>query len=71
MKKAFCFSCCAYRSFDVYSTMEKVTIRGVEFSYSEKRAYCTSCGEQVYVPKINDANVQAREDAFREQGDAR
>lgn len=40
-------------------------IRGISFSYVEQTAYCSECGEEVYVPEINDLNVIAREDAYR------
>ncbi len=65
MKTAYCFNCDAPQSFETMSSRETATVRGITFSYVEKRAFCSVCREEVYVPEINDENVQAREDAYR------
>jgi len=64
-KEVFCIECGDYKQFAVKTTREEITVRGVTFSYLEQSAYCSECGEEVYVPEINDINVQAREDAYR------
>lgn len=63
---AFCIACGAKKTYTVKSRREDITVRGTCFSYVEQTAYCESCGEEVYIPEINDLNVQAREDAYRE-----
>lgn len=65
-KTAFCVECGKKKAYTVISRREKITIRGTEFTYVEQTAYCADCKEEVYVPEINDQNVQAREDAYRE-----
>ena len=65
MENVFCISCAADRAYYVRSSREEITVRGISFSYVEKRAYCVECGDEVYVPVLIDENVQAREDAYR------
>lgn len=57
---AFCLECRSKQLYTVQSSREKLIVRGTEFEYTELRAFCTSCGEEVYVPEINDANCDAR-----------
>ena len=64
-KEVFCIECGDYKTFTIKTTREEITVRGVTFSYLEQTAYCSECGEEIYVPEINDINVQAREDAYR------
>ena len=64
-KVAYCIACGEDVPYKVITTRETITIRGITFSYLEQSAYCAKCGEALYVPELNDENVQAREDAFR------
>ena len=64
-KEVFCIECGDYKPFTVKTTREEITVRGITFSYLEQTAYCSECGDEVYVPELNDINVQAREDAYR------
>lgn len=62
---AFCLNCGGEENYRVHSCRAEATIRGITFSYVKSRAHCAVCGEEVYIPIINDLNAQAREDAFR------
>ena len=62
---AFCIECGCEKPYAIKCTRETITIRGLTFSYVEMQAYCRCCGEPVYVPEVNDANVQARENGYR------
>lgn len=64
-KKAYCIHCGEMREYKLKTSREETTVRGTTFSYLENTAFCTECGEEVYIPEINDMNVQAREDAYR------
>ena len=64
-KPAFCIGCGKKTKYIVKSSREEITIRGVTFTYVEQCAYCADCGEEVYVPEINDRNADAREEAYR------
>lgn len=61
---AFCADCNQKVTYKVDSRDIELTIRGTSFKYSEKFAVCAICGEEIYVPEINDANVAAREAAY-------
>lgn len=62
---AICIECGCKTAYTLKSTLEELTVRGVTFKYVEHSAYCTQCGEEVYVAEINDENVQSREDGYR------
>ena len=63
-KKAYCINCDKKQSYYIIKFSQKVTVRGTTFYYLETKAYCSECGEEIYVPEINDINVQARKDAY-------
>lgn len=62
---AFCVNCGCGRDYKVVSVRTEATVRGITFSFVENRAICAECGNEIYVPALNDENVQAREDAYR------
>ena len=62
---AFCIACDEEVEYTVFAERVETVIRGVKISYVEVAAKCPVCGEEIYVPEINDANVQSREDAYR------
>ena len=61
----FCIQCGKDVVYTVCAKRVETIIRDVKISYVELTAKCPVCGEEVYVPEINDANVQSREDAYR------
>lgn len=63
---AFCINCDCRRKYKKEIEEVTVTVRGLCFSYAETKAVCENCNEELYVPEINDINVQARENAYRE-----
>lgn len=62
---SFCISCGRRQRYWVKTNPECLVVRGVEFNYAKQIAYCVECGVEVYVPEINDANAQNRENAYR------
>ena len=62
---AFCITCDEDVEYTMFAERVETVIRGEKISYVEVAAICPFCGEEIYVPEINDANVQAREDAYR------
>lgn len=62
---AFCIECGEKRPYRVSSSRDTIMVKGITFSYIEMQAFCTECGAPVYVPEINDANVEAREEGYR------
>ena len=61
----FCINCGQECTYSEKTIQKNVFVRGLLFSYPERCAFCTACGEEVYVPAINDANVQSREVAYK------
>lgn len=62
---AFCTNCACHRQYALTSSKSKNEVRGTSFEYVEHIAHCTECGKELYIAEINDANVQAQEDAYR------
>lgn len=59
-----CMNCCKGVTYSLKAEKVKDTIRGVEFEYVELKAICDGCGEEIYVPAINDWNCLSRENGF-------
>lgn len=51
-------------SIDVYPS--RITVRDITFDCDNIHAFCRKCGSEVYVPEINDMNVEIREKAYFE-----
>ena len=68
-RTAFCLECGCTRSYTLQYSRERITVKGIEFVYTEIHAVCETCGSEIYVPEINDANVDAREDGYRKAAD--
>lgn len=66
-KLAFCEECrddVEYRIKDVQLTGK---IKGKEYHYLGKEARCVNCNAPVYVPEINDFNLDALYDVYRQE----
>ena len=63
----FCIYCNKMVGYDTDVAKVNLTIRGVNFSYDEKIAFCEECGDEVYVAAYNDMNVDAREKAYKNE----
>lgn len=62
---SYCVNCNEKTEYEVRPQRINMTVRGVDFSYIKQQAYCKKCGEEVYVPDINDINVSSRKEACR------
>lgn len=65
MSTAFCITCGCNQSVKKDFKRVETEVRGIRISYVEARAICEECGEELYMPEVNDKNVHAREDAYR------
>lgn len=63
--RAFCANCGSKMPYSVVSNRIELTIKGTTFGCIEQEAHCVECNEEVYVPEINDYNVESRETAYR------
>lgn len=62
---AFCINCGCKNKYMEAAAEADSEANGVKFSYVEALALCKECGDELYVPDINDRNVQSREEAYR------
>lgn len=66
-EKVFCEEC----RHDVLYTLEKKqlegTLKGEKYSYKGKVAHCAECGTEIYTAEVNDYNLNALYDVYREK----
>lgn len=63
----FCVNCNKMVGYDTDIAKVNLTIRGINFNYDEKVAFCEECGNEVYVAAYNDINVDSRERAYNNE----
>lgn len=56
---AFCIDCDKHQHYRVEKRRISGLVRGVRFEHDELYAGCVGCGSELYIPKINDLNVDA------------
>ena len=64
-KTAFCIACDEDGEYTMFTERVETVVHGAKIRYVEVAAKCPVCEEDLYVPEINDVNVQARGDAYR------
>ena len=60
----FCPYCGTERDYKVWSNFAHLVVRGKHIGYQELSGICEVCGHELYVPWINDTNVERREQAY-------
>ncbi|MDD2402260.1 MAG: DUF4065 domain-containing protein [Clostridia bacterium] len=66
-RKVFCEECRNDVAFTVNGKEMEGTIKGEKYSYIGKEARCVDCGSEIYVAEINDFNLKALHDVYREK----
>ncbi|MEG0181140.1 MAG: DUF4065 domain-containing protein [Clostridium sp.] len=66
-RKAFCSECRDDVLYTITTKQMEGNIKGEKYLYVGKVAYCTDCGEELYVADINDFNLKALHDVYREK----
>lgn len=66
-KKVFCEECRNDVTFTINEKEMEGTIKGEKYSYIGKEAHCVDCGSEIYVAEVNDFNLKALYDAYREK----
>lgn len=61
----FCDKCREDVDYRVEERLLEATLKGERYHYHGKVAYCADCGEEIYVPEINDENLNALYDCYR------
>ena len=62
--KLYCIECSKNIQYHIKQKPVTITVKGVQITYTEKSAICNECGAEIYHPAINDANVNARGEAY-------
>lgn len=65
--KTFCEECRKDVEYVVKTELMKGKIKGEEYEYIGKRPVCTECGNEVYETNIEDENLKALYDAYRQK----
>lgn len=63
----FCEECRDDVEYTVVEVPMVGTIKGAKYRYTGKEARCNGCNTQIYVPEINDANLKALYDVYRQE----
>ena len=63
---SYCIECNKEIPYSINVYPSRITVRNVTFDCYEIHAFCRECGAEVYVPEINDKNVEIREKAYFE-----
>ncbi len=66
-KKVFCEECRNDMEFSVVNKRLEGTIKGETYSYLGKVAHCIDCNSEIYVDEINDFNLKALYNKYREE----
>lgn len=66
-KKVFCEECRNDVSFVETSVQMAGTIKGKAYHYVGKKAHCTDCGSELFIPEFSDFNLCALYNVFRKE----
>lgn len=66
-RKVFCEECRNDVTFTINEKKMEGTIKGEKYFYIGKEARCVDCGSEIYVAEVNDFNLKALYDAYREK----
>ncbi|NPV81729.1 MAG: DUF4065 domain-containing protein [Firmicutes bacterium] len=66
-RTTFCEECRKDVAYSMENVSLKGTLKGEEYNYSGKKAICAECGAEVYVAEIEDENLKALYDAYRQK----
>ena len=66
-KKLLCSKCRKRVSYHVHKRPNQYVIKGSEVNYEEYYATCDECTEEIFVPGLEDANVERIDQAYREK----
>ena len=66
-KKLLCSKCRRRVSYHVHKRPNQYVIKGSEVNYEEYYATCDECTEEIFVPGLEDANVERIDQAYREK----
>ncbi len=65
--RTFCPECRKDVEYQIKELVEKKEVRGLEFEYTAKRAYCNECESEIFIPELHDQNLKKIDAAYREK----
>lgn len=66
-RKCFCTNCEKYVDYEIIDCVLEGNIKSITYKYNGKQAKCKICNSLVYVPEVNDTNLHALYDKYREE----
>ncbi|MEO1783455.1 type II toxin-antitoxin system antitoxin SocA domain-containing protein [Thermodesulfobium sp. 4217-1] len=66
-KMTFCEECRRDVKYSVETALIKARLKGKDYEYSGKRAVCKECKSEIYVADIEDENLKALYDSYRQK----
>ena len=66
MKQGYCNQCDLEVPVEVREESQTNNIKNVEVNTIVQNVYCVNCGAEVYIPQLNDANLDRIDKSFRE-----
>jgi uncharacterized phage-associated protein len=66
-RKTFCEECRKDVPYSIESLLMRGKLKGEEYEYAGRKALCGECGSEVYVAKIEDENLKALYDEYRQK----
>lgn len=67
MDKVYCYLCDQINDAILKIEEESHIIKGISVHCEVENAYCQHCGSKVYIPELNDSNLERMDCAYREQ----
>lgn len=61
VKTAYCIACGQKQPYSTWTNLETCEHKGIQFVAPIVHAYCTVCGDDIYVAEVNDENFASRE----------
>ncbi|ADY55507.1 phage-associated protein-like protein [Syntrophobotulus glycolicus DSM 8271] len=65
----FCPECRQDAKYSVKEKTESAELKGEVYEFTAQTAYCEQCGEEVYVAELEDANLKALYDVYRQKNE--
>ena len=66
-QKVFCPECRRDVKYSVKENKETAELKGEVFEFTSPTAYCEKCGSEIYVAELEDANLKALYDLYRQR----
>ncbi|UNC91299.1 type II TA system antitoxin MqsA family protein [Candidatus Contubernalis alkaliaceticus] len=66
-KMTFCETCRKEEPYFLKTVTMKNNLKGEEYEYAGNQAFCSKCYDEVYVAEIEDGNLKALYDAYRQK----